>query len=58
MFIIIHLNTIYFPDGLSSVEFLPDDGSIKFLKDIWVPDITLSGVIRYSSDIYVLSDPV
>ncbi len=34
------------PEGLSSVEFLPQDGSIKFLKDVLAPDITLSGVIR------------
>jgi hypothetical protein len=34
------------PDGLSSVEFLHQDGSIKFLKDVLAPDITLSGVIR------------
>ena len=42
------------PEGLSSVEFLPQDGSIKFLKDVLAPDITLSGVIRLESCYFVL----
>ena len=42
------------PEGLSSVEFLPQDGSIKFLKDVLAHDITLSGVIRLESGDFVL----
>ena len=36
------------PNGMQAIEFLPDLGSVKFLKDLYASDITLgSGLIRY-----------
>ena len=36
------------PNGMESIEFLPDLESVKFMKALYASDITLgSGVIRY-----------
>ena len=41
------------PHGMEAIEFLPDVGSVKFLKDLYASDITLgSGLIRYDTVSY------
>ena len=47
------------PNGMDSIEFLPNDGSVKFLKDLMAPEVTIgSGLVSsYAKEsINVLSD--